>query len=413
MASGGAGDGFDYFQPAFREDPYAFYRRLRDDDPVHWGMPFEPSLPGVWHVARYADIVAVLKDARYTHQPPREDSAAGEALAGADPVQLYFTLVRQSLLFNDPPEHTRLRALVSRAFTPRMVEALRPRVAAVANTLVDAAAARGSLDVIADYARPLTIAIIAEMLGVPEEAQRRLSAWAGVLVRAVDCKRTPEIYDEAARVALEIYAYFNELLAARRGQAGNGLLALMQATHEQDGDRLSEPELIVTATTLLVAGHETTVNLIGNGTLALLRHPEQLALLRERPELAAGAVEEFLRYDAPSQMASRYVTEDMMLGGKTIQRGQVLNLLLGSGNRDPEAFAEPDRLDITRGENRHLAFGMGMHYCLGAPLARLEGQVALPLLLRRLPGLRALDAEPVWRDTVGFRGLARLPVAWG
>jgi pimeloyl-[acyl-carrier protein] synthase len=210
---------------------------------------------------------------------------------------------------------------------------------------------------------------------------------------------------------MEIYAYFTELLARRRQALGPDLLSQLLVAYDQE-DRLSEAELIVTATTLLIAGHETTVNLIGNGTYALLRHPEQLTLLRQRPDLMPSALEEFLRFEASSQMASRYATEDMQVGGTTIQRGQIVNLLLGSGNRDPEAFSDPDHLNITRRENRHLAFGMGIHYCLGAPLARLEGQISFGLLLEHCPGLRLLDARPQWRDTIGFRGLQRLDVTW-
>ncbi len=277
--------------------------------------------------------------------------------------------------------------------------------------LLQAGQKGGNLDVVNEYALPLTITIIAEMLGVPPEGRPQLTSWAGVLIRAVDCKQSPDIYASAAQVAMEIYAYFTELLAHRRQALGPDLLSQLLVAHDQE-DRLSEAELIVTATTLLIAGHETTVNLIGNGTYALLRHPEQLTLLRQRPDLMPSAIEEFLRFEASSQMASRYATEDMQVGGTTIQRGQIVNLLLGSGNRDPEAFSDPDHLNITRRENRHLAFGMGIHYCLGAPLARLEAQTAIGLLLQNFPGLRLLDAQPLWRDTIGFRGLQRLDVTW-
>jgi cytochrome P450 len=411
---------FDYFAPAYRDDPYPLYRWLREEDPVHWGLPYEAGSPGAWHVARYADILAIIKDPRFSRGPLRDDgvsTAASRNELPSDPIALYHALAGQSVLFADPPAHTRLRALVSRAFTPRAVEGQRPRIEEMANSLLDAAEARGELDIIGEYALPLTLSVICDLLGVPREAAPQLARWAGVLVRAVDCKETADIYDEAAATAMEVYAFFMELLEQlRRESAGkhlaedDGLLRVLQVAHERD-DRLSETELIVTATTLLIAGHDTTVNLIGNGMLALLEHPDQLAHLRADVAVAESAVEEFLRFDAPSQMSSRYAQEDVEIAGRTIRRGQAVNLLLGSGNRDPEAFAEPDHLDITRRENRHLAFGMGIHYCLGAPLARLEGQVAIPLLVRRYPRLRAREGATVRRDTIGFRGLQRLAVA--
>jgi cytochrome P450 len=402
---------FDYFSPEFRADPYATYARLREQAPVSWGMGFEPGMPGVWNIARYADIQRVLKDPRFTHQHARETGGASTSVN--DGAQLFRELSGLSLLFIDPPGHTRLRALVSKAFTPRMVESLRPRAQALADELLDVAGAAGMLDVISGYAMPLTLTIISEMLGVPIESREQMREWASVLVQAVDCKRDTAIYGPATAVTMQFVALFQGVLAERRAEPRDDLISELLQAHEQD-DRLSEEELIVTATTLLLAGHETTVNLIGNGMLSLLRHPDQLALLRDQPELISSAVEEFLRYEAPSQMASRVAPEEMEIGGQSVERGDVLNLLLGSGNRDAEAFADPAALDITRANNRHLAFGTGMHYCLGAPLARLEGQVAIEALLRRFPNLRLSDdstlapAGPEWRAMVSFRGLRSL-----
>jgi cytochrome P450 len=407
---------FDYFSPDFRANPYAAYARLREQAPVCWGMGFEPGMPGVWHIARYADIQRVLKDPRFTHQHARETTsgvAAGAARASApasDEAQLFRELSGLSLLFIDPPAHTRLRALVSKAFTPRMVESVRPRAQALADELLDAAASAGTLDVIGGYAMPLTLTVISEMLGVPIESREQMREWAGVLVQAVDAKRDTAIYGPATAVTMQLVALFQGVLEERRAEPRNDLISELLRAHEQ-GDHLSEQELIVTATTLLLAGHETTVNLIGNGMLALLRQPDQLALLREQPELTPNAVEEFLRYEAPSQMASRVAPEEMEVGGQIVGRGEILNLLLGSGNRDPEAFSDPDRLDVTRANNRHLAFGTGIHYCLGAPLARLEGRVAIETLLRRSPNLRLSDdpiLAPEWRGTISFRGLRSL-----
>jgi pimeloyl-[acyl-carrier protein] synthase len=404
-------DWFDFFCPEFRLDPYPFYRRLREEDPVHWGTSFEPTIAGMWHISRHADIMRVLKDPRFTHQLPAEERAATLATLPAE-IQLYFTLSGQSLLLADPPAHTRLRALVSSSFTPRMVESLRPRAQTIADKLLDEASLRGELDVINEYAIPLTTTIIGEMLGVEMASQAQLMSWAGVLVRALDCKQSVEIYSAASQVAIQIYAFFQEVIARRRHELGQDILSSLIQAQEQH-DKLSESELIVTAITLLIAGFETTVNLIGNGMLALTARPDQLQLLSDHPELTSSAVEEFLRYDASSQMTSRIASEDQDIGGKLICQGQTLNLLLGSGNHDPEVFTDPDRLDITRTGKPHLSFGMGMHYCLGAPLARLEGQVAIQTLVRRYPHLRRLDDTPQWRDTISFRGLRRLPLSLG
>jgi cytochrome P450 StaP len=402
-------DWFDFFRPEFRFDPYPFYRRLRDEDPIHWGTSFEPTIAGMWHISRHADIIKIIKDPRFTHQLPAGERAAALATLPAE-IRLYFTLSGQSLLFADPPAHTRLRALVSSAFTPRMVESLRPRAQAIADKLLDEAQEKGELDVINEYAIPLTTTIIGEMLGVEMAAHPQLMSWASVLVRALDCKQSVEIYTAASQVAMEIYAFFQEVITQRRQKLAQDILSSLIQAQEQH-DKLSESELIVTAITLLIAGFETTVNLIGNGMLALTSRPDQLQLLSDHPELTSAAVEEFLRYDASSQMTSRIAGEDYEIDGKLISQGQTLNLLLGSGNHDPEVFIEPDRLDITRAGKPHLSFGMGMHYCLGAPLARLEGQVAVQTLVRRYPHLRQLDDTPQWRDTISFRGLRHLPLS--
>jgi cytochrome P450 len=399
-------DPFDIFEPAFAQNPYPSYAWLREHDPIHWGISADIGESGMWHVSRHADILRVLRDPRFLHRGRPE--VGDLSPQGA----LFLELAGQSLLFVNPPAHTRLRGLVSRAFTPRAVEDLRPQIVTTADTLLDRAADADAFDVIADYALPLTVTIISSMLGIPEEARTDVSRWAGALVRAVDCKQSTEAVVSAGETALEIYQFFLSVIERLRAAPDATILSGLIQAHDAD-DRLSEAEIIVTATTLLMAGHETTVNLIGSGTLALLRHPDQLALLRAQPGVIPSAVEECLRYDAPSQMTSRVASEDIPLGGVTIRQGQVVNLLTGSGNRDPEAFTAPDQLDITRQENRHLSFGMGIHYCLGAPLARLEGQIALPTLLRRFPRLALADEEIVWRDTIGFRGLRGLRVTAG
>jgi len=398
---------FDYYSPEFRADPYAFYRRLRQEDPVHWGLPFEPYFDGAWHIATYADVSAMLKDPRLG-----KAEAANERMA-ALPIeaQEYLGMLNLALLRADPPDHTRLRALVSKAFTPRMVENLRPRIVATATALLDEAEASPEIDLIHQYAFPLSITVITEMLGLTYDDREQLKRWSAALVAAQECKRTPEIYGPASQASAELVAFFHEQIVRQREHPRPGILSDLIAVRDQDGDRLSENELIVTCALLLIAGHDTTVNLIGNGTLALLRDPDQLALLRENPQLISSAVEEFLRYDSSSQMTGRIAREDVEYGGKVIHQGDQINLLMGSANHDPAQFSNPDQLDITRKDNRHIAFGHGIHFCLGAPLARLEAQVAIPLLLQRWPHVRLTDAEPERRQTIGFRGLNHLPVA--
>ncbi len=398
---------FDYYAPEFRVDPYSFYRRLRKEDPVHWGLPFEPDFDGSWQIARYADVNAMLKDPRLG-----KATVIAEHMAALPfEAQEYLGLLSLSLLRMDPPDHTRLRALVSKAFTPRMVESVRPRVEAIASALLDRTEGEPELDLIYQYAFPLTITVITEMLGLDYDDRDQLKRWAGVLVAAQECKRTPEIYGPASEASAEVVSFFREHIARQREHPRPGILSDLIAVRDQDGDQLSENELIVTCALLLVAGHDTTVNLIGNGMFALLRNPDQLAILRENPDLIGPAVEEFLRYDSSTQMASRIAHEDVEVGGKVIHRGEIINLLLGSANHDPEQFNDSDHLDITRKDNRHIAFGHGIHYCIGAPLARLEAQVAIPLLLRRRPKIHLTVEEPERRETIGFRGLKHLPVA--
>lgn len=396
-------DPFDFFQPQFAANPYPYYDWLRANDPIHWGIAADVGETGMWHLGRYADIMQVLRDARFAHRsrPPAADLP--------EPVALFLQLAGQSLLFNNPPDHTRLRALVGKAFTPRAVEDLRPLITTTAAALLDKAEAAATFDVVGDYALPLTMTIIATMLGIPDDVQSQVPQWARALVSAIDCKQSTDSFYQAGVVAQELYQCFLEIIERYRREPQDTILGRMITAHDAD-DRLSEAEIIVTATTLLVAGHETTVNLIGNGAYALLRFPDQFALLREHPELAASAVEEFLRFESPSQMTSREATATVTIDGQTIEQGQLVNLLIGSGNRDPVAFAYPDHLDITRQENRHLAFGMGIHYCLGAPLARMEGQIAIPALLQRFPHLQLANDGATWRNTIGFRGMQRLVV---
>jgi cytochrome P450 len=322
-----------------------------------------------------------------------------------------------SFLVRNPPDHTRMRRLVSKAFTPRMIARLAPRIERLVDDLLDGAlaaerapAGRDGVDLIEALAYPLPVTIISELLGVPATDHERFQAWSHALARGLDPDfLLPADVRARQRTARAEFAdYFRDLAAWRRDHPAEDLLSALVAV-EEGGDGLTEQELIVTCTLLLVAGHETTVNLIGNGTLALLRNPDALARFRADPAIAPNAVEELLRYDSPVQLTVRLALADAEVGDQPISRGEVVLALIGAANRDPAAHPDPDRLDLAREPSRHLAFGQGIHFCLGAPLARLEGQLALRHLLARAPRLR-LAAEPVWKENLVLRGLERLPV---
>jgi hypothetical protein len=319
------------------------------------------------------------------------------------------------LLGLDPPDHTRLRNLVNMAFTPRVIAAMEPRVQAITDQLLDAATERAmhngrQIDVIKDLAEPLPVTVISELLGVPSEDHAQFRRWSYDLARALDPLFEVQILDNADRAVRELTEYFRPLVEARRRAPGDDLIsALVRA--EEEGDRLSEDELYAFCVLLLGAGSETTTNLIGNGFLALHQQPEQLRLLRDDPSLADSAIEELLRFDAPVQLTSRVALEDVTIGERAVRAGEFIVLSLAGANRDPAQFADPDRLDVTRAENRHLSFSLGNHYCLGSPLARLEARTAIMSLLERFPATSLLDAEPRWREMVTLRGLTTLPVA--
>jgi cytochrome P450 len=403
---------FDPFQPEIHANPYPYFALLREHDPAHWGMPFLASQPGAWYISRYEDVARILKDPAFVKN--LSSVYPSEALPPVpDAVRFYFEMSRLAILLNDPPDHTRLRKLVSQAFTPRMVENLRAPIEATASDLLDAAGDRSEIDLMADYAYPLTLRVIATMIGVPAEDRDLLWRWSRVLIRTLDLAPPPEAFIEADTVGRQAFAFFEDLIAVRRAHPGDDLLSHLIAAHDLE-DKLTKEELIVMCTLLLLAGFDTTVNLIGNGMLALLQHPDQLERLREQPQIISSAIEELLRYEPSTQKALRYATGAVEIHGKTIDKGQAVILLLASANRDPAMFPDPDRLDLTRSENRHLGFGAGIHVCLGAPLARLEGQIAVQALLRRYPHMALLAAKPEWRDDlVTFRRLARLPVAVG
>ena len=380
--------GFDPFAPEFHADPYAHYRELRTGGPLH------RTPGGLWLSPSFEVCSQILRDPRFGHGGD-PDSPAWRAESRA-PRRV------RSFLVLDPPEHTRLRRLVSRAFTARLVERLRPRVAAIVDELLGDL--RGEVDLIAALAYPLPVIVISEMLGVPPEDHERFKGWSDALARGLDPDFLipAEELDRRDRARAEFAAYFRDLASRRRASPGDDLLSALVA------EELSEADLIATCVLLLVAGHETTVNLIANGTLALLRAPDQLAYFRDNLDEAPAVVEELLRYDPPIQLSARAALDDVEIAGQPIRRGEMVMLLLGAANRDPDVFDDPDRLDLTRAPERHLAFGLGIHFCLGAPLARLEGQIALSRLVHREI---ELTAEPLrYKGNLILRGLAQLPV---
>ena len=399
---------YDLYGPEFRADPYAVFAQIREQEPLLHQAGFDGETP-IWFVTRHDDVAAVLLDGERFVRDPRLALTPAEIEAGQlSPPGL--EAIENHMLNRDGDDHRRLRRLVTKAFTPKMVEQLRPRIQAIADELLDAVESRGEMDLSAEYAFPLPITVIAELLGVPIEDQHRLQEWSEAII-------SPAIGPDADRFFEQMgafVAYLAEFFATRRAEPKDDLVSALLAAHDEE-DALSEEEVFGTVVLLIVAGHETTVGLIGNAVLNLLEHPGQLALLRDDPALIEGAVEEFLRFEGPLERSlNRWATVDVELGGQTIRKGDLVIPILGSANRDPDHFSTPDTLDVCRKDVRHVAFGRGSHYCLGAPLARLEAQVALETLLRRLPGLRLAvpRAELEWRATPGFRRLVALPVAW-
>jgi cytochrome P450 len=391
---------FNPMEPEFVANPYPTYHRLRAEDPVHY------SPLGFWVLTRYEDVVASLRDPRFVKEPIAAYVAArlGSPTPGAG----------LAMLDRDPPDHTRLRGLVSKAFTPRVVEVLRPRIQQMVDGLLDAVESKGSMDLVEDFAYPIPVVVICEMLGVPVADRERFKEWGVDIARGLDAILLPPdsevaLRSRAARTALA--EYFRELIAERRRSPRADLLSGLIAV-EEAGDKLNEEELLATCILLLVAGHETTVNLIGNGSLALLRHPAELRRLRDNPGLIASAVEELLRFDGPVQRTARIPSEDVTFGDRTIPKGEMVMPFIGAADRDPAQFPDPDRLDIARADNRHIAFGWGIHFCLGAPLARVEGQIAINTLVRRLPKLALATDQPEYRRSLTLRGLVTLPVSF-
>jgi cytochrome P450 len=404
----GAGGGplFNPLSPDFIRDPYPHYDRLRTVDPVHV-TPF-----GQFVCSRHADVSLVMRDKRFGKDfVDRTRRRYGPEIMN----ELVFRSMSHWMLQADPPDHTRLRGLVVKAFTARRVEDMRPRIQEIVDQTIDAVADRGHMDLIEDFAFRLPVTIICDMLGIPEDQREtfyRSSRDGGRLLDPVPL--SPEEIAKGNATTTMAQMYFQQLFELRRRTPGDDLITqLVQA--EEDGSKLSNEELTANIILLFGAGHETTVNLIGNSLLALHRNPDQLALLKARPDLMVNAIEEFLRYDSSVQMTGRVALEDIDdLGGRKIPKGESVLCLLGSANHDPAVYPDrPDRLDVTRPNVKPLSFGGGIHFCLGAQLARIEAEIAIGTLLRRLPELRIDDVEnPEWRPTFVLRGLKRLPASW-
>ena len=389
--------------PVVHADPYPLYRRLREQDPVHW----DPFLH-TWVVTRYADVTTVLLTFS-ADRTPTPDQMRAIGLGSIEPIA---EVMIKQMLFMDAPAHTRLRKLCSAAFTPRRVETMASLIEDTANGLIDRVAASGRMEVIADFASPFPAIVTAGLLGVPVEDHQQLKAWSADFAEMLgNFQHNPDRVGHVLRTVEDMTAYFHDAIRQQERNPHDGLIrSLMDA--EVEGQRLTEEEVIANTIVTMVGGQETTTNLIGNGLLTLLRQPDHLADLRDTPAIIESAVEELLRYESPSQHTARLAPHDVMLGGKLIRKGDAVMAVMAAGNRDPERFPDPDRLDLRRQDNRHLAFGWAAHFCFGAPLARLEGQIAFATLLRRLPGLALTDEPLAWRENLGLRGLKALPVTF-
>ncbi|MFE1032425.1 cytochrome P450 [Streptomyces sp. NPDC058807] len=398
-------DSFDPWDPSFVADPYPGYAELRERGRVHYHEPTDQ-----WLVPHHADVSALLRDRRlgrtYTHRYTHEDFGRTPPPPEHEPFR---TLNDHGMLDLEPPDHTRIRRLVSKAFTPRTVERLKPYVRSLADELVGRLVEAGGGDLLTDLAEPLPVAVIAEMLGIPESDRAPLRPWSAEICGMYELNPSEETATRAVRASLEFSEYLRALIAARREKPGDDLVSGLIAAHDEDDDRLTEQEMVSTCALLLNAGHEATVNATVNGWWALFRNPAQLAALRADHSLVPTAVEELMRYDTPLQLFERWVLDEIEIDGTAIPRGAEVAMLFGSANHDPAVFTAPDRLDLTRRDNPHISFSAGIHYCIGAPLARIELSASVTALLEHAPALR-LAAEPERKPNFVIRGLKGLAV---
>lgn len=388
--------------PECRQDPYPRYAWMRREHPVY------RSSQGIWYLTRYADIEAAVHDLRLSNDRERMTRALAARQGNLQRLSRLTRRLGRVVSNTDPPDHTRLRKLINKAFTARRIQGLRPRIQAIVDELLDAAVAAGpTMDLIATLASPLPTTVICELFGIPRSDQDRVRAWFHQLKGATTAEGL-----ECAELMIEQFeGYLADLIRRRRAEPANDILSAL-VTAQDSGDQLTDDELLSTCFMLVTAGDETTTNLIGNSTLALLRHPDQLRRLRQDPTLIRSGIQELARYDSPSHMIIRVVAEAVQIGGQTLAEGDLVYLVLAAANRDPDRFPDPDQLDLGRCDNRHLSFGNGPRFCLGAPLARLQGEIAIGTLVQRLPMLR-LDTETVqWQPSPTLRGPASLPIAY-
>ncbi|MCY3960629.1 MAG: cytochrome P450 [bacterium] len=386
-------------------DPHSYFSVLREHDPVHWNEKYR-----AWFIHRYHDVLDALRDPRFSSERigAAYDRLTEEQRAERQPT---YDILMDWLVFRDPPDHTRLRRLVSRAFTPRAVEAWRDRITGVVDELIDGLSERDHFDLIEDFAYPIPAVVIAEMMGVPPDDRDRFKDWSDdVMILVFGARGVGDRRARAQQGLVELAAYLGDLVAHYRQHPADNIISNLVEASEGD-DSLEDPEIVANCVLFLFGGHETTTNLIGNGIRVLLNHPGQLQKLREDPSLIKPAVEEILRFDGPSKMEVRTLADEVEMGEKTLPAGDMVYLVQHAANRDPDAFDQPDRFDIARDPNNHIGFGFGLHFCLGASVARLEGTIALEALVRRLPNLE-LGSEPeVWVPTMLSRGLEHLPVS--
>ena len=394
---------YHLLDPKVLANPYPLFQRLRSEDPVHW----DPFLHA-WIVTRYTDVMEVLHTFS-ADRTPSPEQLTGMGLAKLNPIAR--VMVRQ-MLFLDAPAHTRLRGLASKAFTPARVETLRAHIREIVENLLDALPDKGRMDVIADLAEPLPAIVTAEMLGVPTSDRHQLKAWSADFAEMLgNFQHNPDHVPKVLDSVQQMSDYFRGAIAEQKKHPREGLIrSFLDA--EIDGDRFTEEEIVANLIVTMVGGQETTTNLIGNGMLTLLHNSQEMQRLRNDLSLIPSAVEEMLRYESPSQHTARMAPEDREMGGKLIRKRQAVMAVMAAANRDPERFPDPDRFDITRQDNRHLAFGYAAHFCFGAPLARIEGQIAFSAILRRFPFLRLETEQPIWRTNLGLRGVTSLVVAF-
>ncbi|MEG4806312.1 cytochrome P450 [Microcoleus sp. F8-D3] len=399
---------FNLFDPKFNANPYPTYHRLRNEDPVH-----RYFVGGDWIVTRYADVKAVLKSGcvRTDDRPKSIQERNKYFVHKENNLDTLAYTTSRFLFYMNPPDHTRLRGLVGKGFSSAVVERMRPHIQEIVDELLDKVRHKGSMDIVAELASPLSVSVISKLLGIPKEAQQQLHQWTNVLSRILDPLVSLKEYEAMNQATEEIQEYLRTLIAAREKAPQEDLISNLIAAKEQS-DRLSQKELLAICTLLFGAGEETTGNTIGNGMLALLQHPNQMGQLKREPTMIQSAVEELIRYDSAIQMLTRIATDNLEIGNQTIKAGEKIVLCLGAANRDPAQFSNPDELNINREQNHHLAFADSIHYCLGAALARVETQVAINTLIQRFPDLKLASNKQEWKKSIVIRGLKSLSVSF-